>query len=147
MHYEITPNLKMITEMYYRSYYVYILTNKNNTVLYTGVTNNLARRVFEHKRKLNKGFTEKYNVDKLVYYEVFDYIDMAIRREKQIKGYTRIKKENLIHAVNPSKTELYINGQITKLSSSNDSIWGSSRSERWQALYRGQVLREVKDDD
>ena len=122
MHYEITPNLKMITEMYYRSYYVYILTNKNNTVLYTGVTNNLARRVFEHKRKLNKGFTEKYNVDKLVYYEVFDYIDMAIRREKQIKGYTRIKKENLIHAVNPSKTELYINGQITKLSSSNDSI-------------------------
>ena len=82
-------------------YYIYILTNNNNTVLYTGVTNDLVRRIHEHKNKLIKGFTEKYNVDKLVYYEVFDYIELAIRREKQIKGYSRVKKDlrNIISTV------------------------------------------------
>ncbi|GAP67907.1 predicted endonuclease, GIY-YIG superfamily [Bacteroidales bacterium 6E] len=117
--------------MYCRCFYVYMLTNKTNSVIYTGVTNNLVRRVFEHKRKWTKGFTEKYNVDKLVYYEVFDHIEMAIRREKQIKGYTRNKKEDLINAVNPVKEELYHNGHITKLPSqnkdTNPSLRGPSR--------------------
>lgn len=78
-------------------YYTYILTNKNHTVLYTGVTNDLSRRCFEHKKKLIKGFTEKYNVDQLIYFEVFDYIDLAIKREKQIKGYSRVKKLALVN--------------------------------------------------
>ncbi len=75
-------------------YYVYILTNVNNTVLYTGVTNDLVRRVFEHRKKVIQGFTSKYNVSKLVYpvnFELFDFIDLAIKREKQIKGYSRKK--------------------------------------------------------
>ena len=96
-------------------YYIYILTNKNNTVLYTGVTNDLVRRCYEHKIKLNKGFTEKYNVDKLIYYEVFDYIDLAIKREKQIKGYSRSKKDMLIDKVNPNRDELNNHGVITEI--------------------------------
>ena len=93
-------------------YYIYILSNKNNKVLYTGVTNDLVRRIHEHKSKLIKGFTEKYNVDKLVYYEVFDFIEIAIKREKQIKGYSRTKKDLLIDKVNPERNELYNNGVI-----------------------------------
>ena len=96
-------------------YYIYILTNKNNTVLYTGVTNDLVRRCHEHKNKLHKGFTEKYNVDKLVYYEVFDFIEMTIKREKQIKGYSRAKKDLLIDNVNPERNELYNNGVIQEI--------------------------------
>ena len=69
----------------YKQYCIYIVTN-NNAVLYTGVTNNLQRRVFEHKQKLVEGFTKKYNLDKLVYYEVFNDIEYAITGEKQIKG-------------------------------------------------------------
>jgi putative endonuclease len=72
----------------------------------------LVRRCHEHKRKFIKGFTEKYNVDKLVYYEVFDFIDFAIQREKQIKGYSRAKKDLLIDKVNPERNELYNNGVI-----------------------------------
>jgi putative endonuclease len=97
------------------SYYIYILTNKNNTVLYTGVTNDLVRRCHEHKNKLVKGFTEKYNVDKLVYYEAFDFIDQAIQREKQVKGYSRTKKDMLIDKANPNWDELYDDGVITKI--------------------------------
>lgn len=96
-------------------YYIYILTNKNNTVLYTGVTNDLVRRCHEHKNKIFKGFTEKYNVNKLIYYEIFDYIDLAIKREKQIKGYSREKKDALIEKLNPNRTELYNNGKITEI--------------------------------
>lgn len=96
-------------------YYIYILTNKNNTVLYTGVTNNLVRRCHEHKKKLIKGFTEKYNVDKLVYYELFNFIELAIKREKQIKGYSREKKDILIDKVNPNRDELYKNGIIKEI--------------------------------
>lgn len=96
-------------------YYIYILSNKSNSVVYVGVTNDLVRRCFEHKKKLIKGFTEKYNVDKLVYYEVFDHIDFAIRREKQIKGYSRAKKDMLIDAVNPEREELYHNGVIMEI--------------------------------
>ncbi len=87
-------------------YYVYILTNKNNKVLYTGVTNNLKRRCLEHKQRMVEGFTSRYNVDKLVYFEIFDSIDEAIFREKQIKGYSRQKKITLINNSNPDWNEL-----------------------------------------
>ena len=91
----------------HHNYYLYIMTNLHNTVLYTGVTNNLMRRVFEHKNKINKGFTAKYNCEKLVYYEHFTEIEYAIRREKQIKGWKRFKKINLIKALNPDWKDLY----------------------------------------
>ncbi len=93
--------------MYKKNYYVYILTNKTNTVLYTGVTNNIKRRVYEHKNKFVKGFTSKYNVNKLVYYEVFDDPYNAISREKQIKGWLRRKKVELINSFNPTWKDLY----------------------------------------
>ena len=87
-------------------YYIYILTNRNNNVLYTGVTNNLIRRISEHKNKLSKGFTKKYNVTKLVYYEVYDNIIDAIKREKQIKGGSRLKKIELINKYNQDWEDL-----------------------------------------
>jgi putative endonuclease len=87
--------------------YVYLLANKNNNVLYTGVTNDLIRRVYEHKNKLLAGFTKKYNVDRLVYYEVCGNIVVAIEREKQIKGWSRKKKHDLINALNPEWNDLY----------------------------------------
>ncbi len=82
-------------------YYVYILTNWTNKVLYTGVTNDLERRLYEHKNKLVKGFTEKYNVNKLVYFDSTTDVESAIAREKQIKGWTRQKKKDLIENMNP----------------------------------------------
>ena len=93
-------------------YYVYILSNAHNTVLYTGVTNDLQRRCFEHKQKIIKGFTQKYNVDKLVYFEPFDFAEYAIAREKLIKGYSRAKKNALINSINKEWIELYSNGKI-----------------------------------
>ena len=90
-----------------RQYYVYIVTNKNNNVLYTGVTNSLSRRVFEHKQKLTPGFTKKYNLTKLVYYEIFDNVYDAIKREKQIKGGSREDKIVLINKVNRNWKDLY----------------------------------------
>ena len=90
-----------------KQYYVYILTNKRNTVLYTGVTNDLQRRVYEHREKLVEGFTAKYNVNKLVYYEETESIEAAIMREKQIKGGSRQKKIDLIESMNPKWEDLY----------------------------------------
>jgi len=90
-----------------RHYYIYIMTNKRNTVLYTGVTNNLKRRAYEHKEKLVEGFTKKYNITKLVYYEVFYSIENAISREKQIKGGSRQKKIDLINSMNKGWRDLY----------------------------------------
>ena len=87
--------------------YVYLLANKHNNVLYTGVTSDLIRRVYEHKNKLVKGFTQKYNVDRLVYYEACEHIVVAIEREKQIKGWSRKKKDDLINALNPVWDDLY----------------------------------------
>ena len=83
-------------------YYVYIITNKENKVLYTGVTNNLERRIYEHKNKIIKGFTSKYNVNKLVYFEETKDVNEAIAREKEIKGWRRSKKVALIESVNPA---------------------------------------------
>ena len=91
-----------------KQYYVYIVTNTRNTVLYTGVTSNLERRVLDHKNKVVKGFTSKYNINKLVYYEIFDSIEQAIKREKQIKGGSRQKKIDLIKNLNPEFGDLYI---------------------------------------
>jgi len=88
-------------------YYIYIVTNINDTVLYTGVTNDLNRRIFEHKHKLVEGFTKKYHITKLVYYEVFDDIELAIAREKQIKAGSRKKKIKLIESINPNFIDLY----------------------------------------
>ncbi len=88
-------------------YAVYMMANKNNTVIYTGVTNNLHRRVYEHKEKLVDGFTKKYNTIKLVYYEVFTDIEEAIKREKQIKGGSRHKKIDLICKENKNWKDLY----------------------------------------
>jgi putative endonuclease len=89
-----------------RQYFIYIMTNKRNGTLYTGVTNNLARRVFEHKHKLVEGFTSKYGLNRLVYYEVFEDVRQAITREKQIKGWLRVKKLALIESMNPQWNDL-----------------------------------------
>ena len=83
------------------------MTNKTNAVLYTGITNNLRRRVYEHKQKLVEGFTKKYNVVKLVYCEVFGDCYSAIQREKQIKAGPRRKKEELINRINKDWHDLY----------------------------------------
>lgn len=88
-----------------KDYYVYILTNKSKT-LYTGITNDLNRRLYEHKIKLINGFTKKYNLDILVYFEMFNNPDDAIRREKQIKGWLRKKKIALIESMNPDWKDL-----------------------------------------
>ena len=98
-----------------RQYYVYIMTNKTNNVLYTGMTNDLVRRVWEHKEKLIKGFTSRYNITKLVYYEIFATAYDAIAREKQIKAGSRQKKLDLINKVNPEWKDLYDDGEILPL--------------------------------
>ncbi len=98
-----------------RQYYIYIMTNKNNSVLYTGMTNDLARRVLEHKEKKKKGFTSRYNAIKLVYYEIFATAYDAIAREKQIKAGSRKKKLDLINSVNPEWKDLYYDGEILPL--------------------------------
>ncbi|BAY45437.1 excinuclease ABC, C subunit, N-terminal [Scytonema sp. HK-05] len=89
------------------NYYVYILTNRSKT-LYTGVTNDIIRRVYEHKQKLIPGFTQKYNIDKLAYYEETVDVTAAIAREKQIKGWLRVKKIALIESMNPEWRDLSV---------------------------------------
>lgn len=91
----------------YNHYYVYIMSSLNNKTLYIGVTNDLERRVKEHKSGLIPGFTKKYNCIKLVYYEEYSDINEAIDREKQIKGWKRIRKEELIDTANKERNELY----------------------------------------
>jgi len=86
-------------------YFVYILTNKSNT-LYTGVTNNIERRIAEHKLKLVSSFTDRYNIDKLIYFAEFNRIEEAIISEKKIKGWTRKKKIALIKTTNPEFKDL-----------------------------------------
>ncbi|MDQ7050163.1 MAG: GIY-YIG nuclease family protein [Enterobacterales bacterium] len=87
--------------------FVYIITNKNNTVLYTGVTSDLLKRIYQHKNKLVASFSAKYNCNKLVYYEVGEEIDLCILREKQIKAGSRKKKIRLIESNNPDWRDLY----------------------------------------
>ena len=93
--------------MRHKQSYVYFMTNRMNTVIYTGVTANLKKRVYEHKHKLVEGFTKKYNANKLVFYETFDDINNAIAREKQIKAGSRGKKIDLIKSFNPDFNDLY----------------------------------------
>lgn len=88
-------------------FYVYLLSNKNHTVFYTGFTNDLFRRVTEHKEKLLPGFTKKYNIDKLFYYEMFTNGEEAKHREKLVKKYTREFKFNLINSINPAWRDLF----------------------------------------
>ena len=87
-------------------YYVYLLTNWNHRVMYVGFTNDLKRRVYEHQKKLVKGFTEKYNVNKLVYFEQTSDVTAAITREKEIKKWRREKKDKLVFSINPSWNDL-----------------------------------------
>ena len=90
-----------------RTGYVYLMTNKHDTVIYAGVTSNLMKRVYEHREGLVDGFTKKYNIKKLVYYEIADDIEGAIAREKQIKSGSRKKKIALIKSTNPAFKDLY----------------------------------------
>ncbi len=92
-----------------KHYFLYITTNTHNTTLYTGVTGNLKKRIYEHKQKLVDGFTKRYNITKLVYFEIFDDPTNAIKREKQIKGGSRRKKIDLIENINPKWDDLYDN--------------------------------------
>jgi putative endonuclease len=89
------------------TYFVYVMTNPHNTVLYTGVTNDLTRRVAEHREGKIKGFTSRYNCKKLVYFEPFGSIELAIGREKQLKAGSRAKKEELVQAGNPDWEDLW----------------------------------------
>ena len=90
------------------NYYVYILTNRHKTVLYVGVTNDLVRRVYEHKIHLDKkSFTAQYNVENLVFYEATSNVESAIRREKQIKSWNRRRKDALVESMNPQWLDLY----------------------------------------
>ena len=93
--------------MHMKQYYVYILTNKQNGTLYIGVTNNLVNRIYQHKNDLVKGFTKKYRLHILVYYEITDDIKTAIAREKQLKKWNRKWKLDLIEKVNPQWKDLY----------------------------------------
>lgn len=92
-----------------KSYFVYILTNYNETTFYIGVTENLQKRIWEHKNKVVEGFTEKYNVNKLVYYDSTNSIESAINREKQLKRWHRQWKINLIKENNPKMIDLSLN--------------------------------------
>jgi putative endonuclease len=98
-------------------YYVYLMTNWNDRVMYLGVTNDLMRRVYEHKNKLVKGFTKKYNVDKLVYFEETADVLSAIAREKEIKKWRRHKKDSLVQRVNPNWRDLAEEGKDFSLRS------------------------------
>ena len=91
-----------------KQYFVYILTNWNNAILYIGMTSNLPNRIYQHKNKVTPGFTEKYNVNKLVYYEIADDAYTAVSRERQLKGWLRSKKLALVSSSNPQWLELVV---------------------------------------
>jgi putative endonuclease len=99
----------MANSIYYndKQFYVYIMTNQNNTVLYTGVTSELQAKIFQHKSKSVRSFTSRYNIGKLVYFEELPDAIVAIKREKQIKGGSRQKKLDLINKLNPAWRDLY----------------------------------------
>lgn len=99
------------------TYYVYLLTNWNNNVMYVGMTSNLERRMYEHKTKLVEGFTAKYNINKLVYYEETQEVQTAIMREKEIKKWRREKKDILVKSENPEWKDLSIQFQDSSLCS------------------------------
>jgi len=96
-----------------KNYYVYIITNRNNSTFYVGVTNDIVRRVQEHKKHTIKGFSDKYNLIKLVYFEHYEDIKSAILREKQLKNWHREWKINLIKSNNPDFKDLYIDPETS----------------------------------
>jgi putative endonuclease len=108
-HFEEAKRLRNL--MTHRLYFVYLMTNWNNTVMYVGMTNDLPRRVYEHKNKLLKGFTSTYNINKLVYYESTTDVHSAIDREKEIKKWRRDKKNKLVIMNNPDWIDLSIKNQ------------------------------------
>jgi putative endonuclease len=91
-----------------KTYFIYIITNKPNGTLYIGVTNDLERRTFEHRKKIVRGFSSKYNLDRVVYIEDYSDIDQAIAREKQLKNFTREKKIKLIEGLNSEWRDLML---------------------------------------
>jgi putative endonuclease len=109
------------------NFYVYILTNWNNEVMYIGMTNNLERRLYEHKNKLVDGFTKKYNVNKLVYYEHGTDVHAAIAREKEIKKWRREKKNNLVISMNPTWKDLSLEWEVNKNSVISTSLVSNER--------------------
>ncbi|MBX2860086.1 MAG: GIY-YIG nuclease family protein [Vampirovibrio sp.] len=90
-----------------RQYFVYLMTTPANKVLYIGVTNHLARRIYEHREGMTPGFTKRYSVTKLVYFEIFNQPDLAIAREKQLKSWSRRRKNQLVESKNPHWEDLY----------------------------------------
>ena len=117
-----------------RTGFVYFITNAYNNVLYIGVTNNLTRRIAEHKAKINKGFTYKYNCDKLVYYEVFDSIVDAIAREKQLKNWKREWKNELVVKQNVGWEDL------------SDSVGVTEELIEWAKEYYKGIANQVRND-
>ncbi|RLC37539.1 hypothetical protein DRH29_01575 [candidate division Kazan bacterium] len=130
------------------NYYIYIMTNHRNSVLYTGITNNLIKRVYEHKHKLVPGFTAKYNICKLAYFEQTENVESAILREKQIKGWRRSKKEVLINLMNPKWQDLSQEWNIQETDSSTEpmSLCHSERSETKPKNLIKQIPRVPRDD-
>ena len=116
------------------AYYVYMMTNRTRVVLYTGVTNDLESRVWQHKHGAMKGFTKRYKCDRLVYYEDYHDINQAIDREKQIKGWTRAKKNTLVESLNPAWADL-----ATTLF---DRMRGPSPSARLRMTGEGSAARQ-----
>ena len=99
-----------------RQYYVYILANYTHTTFYIGVTSDLIKRMYEHSNKLFEGFTKKYNINQLLYYEIYNEIEIAINREKKLKKWKKEWKWNLIDKVNPERRNLYDNGNVLPIS-------------------------------
>jgi putative endonuclease len=125
-------------------YYIYILTNKNNNVLYTGVTNNLLNRIKQHKDKIVKGFSSRYNVNKLVYFEEFDDAYSAISSEKQIKAGSRQKKLDMVNAMNPQWIDLY-----KLIISEEDLSEFCKRRDEYliELISKKNVIEELRRDD
>jgi putative endonuclease len=120
-----------------REYYVYIMASRSRT-LYTGMTNNLVRRVYEHKHKLLPGFTAKYNIDRLVYYERTSDVNAAIAREKKIKSWTRAKRLSLVAAVNPGWADL---GEALVDGSGGAALLGADSSAPLRSAWNTQAHR------
>lgn len=118
-----------------KNYYTYILSNKKNGTLYIGVTNDLLRRIYEHKRKLVDGFTASYDVDKLVYFEQFEDIYDAINREKQLKKWNRSWKTELIEDFNPKWNDLFYEYGGREFETGVD--YGSLKEQRLDSRFRG----------
>ncbi|MFP4313519.1 MAG: GIY-YIG nuclease family protein [Alphaproteobacteria bacterium] len=107
-----------------KQFYVYFVTNWKNTVLYTGVTSDLERRIYEHENKIKGGFTAQYNCRKLVYYEIYGSAELALKREKTIKGWIRGKKNALVDKLNPKWIDIKKNNLQLPLDPSSQSSSG-----------------------